>query len=82
MDSIKNKDSDFYPSMLLREFTLLIARIFILIIALLLYYYFKNNFTLLISILIIINWILYILSYISIKFHIKYENHYDLDNLH
>lgn len=82
MDTIKNPDSDFFPSMVLREFTLAISRISTLILCLFLVYYSNYSLETLLKIFLILNGLSYLLVYISIKLHFKYENHNNLENLH
>ncbi len=82
MDTIKNTDSDFFPSMILREFTLAISRISTLILCLLLVFYSTYSIETLLKIFLILNGLSYLFVYISIKLHFKYENHNNIENLH
>jgi len=81
MDSIKAKGSDFFPSMLFREFTINFARISVLLIWLYLTDLYGNDLELLLKILLIITWFMYLLTWFSIKMHVIYENHENIKNL-
>ena len=81
MDTIKNRNSDFFPSMLLRETIIWPARIFILFVSLYLVTIYWDNLELLLKILLIISWFMYFFTWFAIKMHVKYENHDKIKDL-
>ncbi|MFK7780413.1 MAG: hypothetical protein QM490_04755 [Candidatus Gracilibacteria bacterium] len=81
MDSIKIKKSDFFPSMLLREVIINLARVLTLLISLYITNIYGNNLEFFLKLLLIISGFSYLLTWFTIKMHIKYENHENLENL-
>ena len=73
MDTIKVKWSDFFPAMILREITLWVGRIAIIIIFVFLVKFWINTENIL-KIGLISIWIFLILAWVSISLHMKYEN--------
>ena len=72
MDTIKVSESDFYPTMILREFSLWIGRILALGgLSILVYYWFNDKNILRIWLLWI--WVFTILLWVAIALHMKYE---------